>query len=249
MSTKTSKENNQSKKSVCCGAEKMIPGDYVSGVGVFPGDPICSKCQKPWEPCHSSQDLEGECECGMPLLKGKDNLICISCDKRVSKPVSEGKGEPKYQCKSCRKFFPKAKIIEDALYFHCHNCMKEDCPTPITPPSNALRSEEELRKEWLEVGQMEFKMFAGYASMVADWWIAKLTSERQRAYFEGVQNGINECKPEFDLARADERKKMGEILEREIEIWFLRLHNEPERWTVKQAMDYISALLNKHQDK
>ena len=188
MSTKTSKENNQSKKSV-------------------------------W------------------AFEGK------SYDKTedVSKPVSEGK-----ECK-CDDIGETNIRQENNPHFHLCPMYKKEETIP-TPPSNALRSEEELRKEWLEVGQMEFKMFAGYASMVADWWIAKLTSERQRAYFEGVQNGINECKPEFDLARADERKKMGELIKKfcESKSWKEDAGNEVVQ--LEDILDYLSKLV-KPQDK
>ena len=175
----------------------------------------------------STKTSKEKCWCGSVQFDYAGN--CLSCKARASKPVSEGKELP-------------PNPFGDFLQSQGHEVID------VTPPSNALRSEEELRKEWLEVGQMEFKMFAGYASMVADWWIAKLTSERQRAYFEGVQNGINECKPEFDLARADERKKMGELIKKfcESKSWKEDAGNEVVQ--LEDILDYLSKLV-KPQDK
>ncbi len=159
-----------------------------------------------------------------------------------SKPVSEGK-----ECEH-KNTSPNVIGLADEV---CNDCgSKKYMKNRVTPPSNALRSEEweeEFDQQFLQEVILDQEVRTVVKGIKL--FITKLlTSERQRAYFEGVQNGINECKPEFDLARADERKKIGELIKKfcESKSWKEDAGNEVVQ--LEDILDYLSKLV-KHQDK
>ena len=235
--------NNQSKKSVCCESELS----YSGGCG------FCTKCGKnqDYKLPHSSQDLEGETpnqklknaieqadiakevfdavghskpvseeKCGVELeMEGGFYMYCqLPKDGHVihdSKPVSEGK-----EIFDCFKF--QCEISADGI--HHHPACKYNVDTP---PSNALRSEEENNKEFID----NLNFATGNI----------LTEHQWKLVLVIIQGRVLD-------ARADERKKMGELIKKfcESKSWKEDAGNEVVQ--LEDILDYLSKLV-KPQDK
>jgi len=112
--------NKNKEVSKCCRAEPKQNMDWfrLSHAPRY----LCSRCGLAFVP--SPLIPKSECKLCTPCVEA-------FCECSCHLPKSEEKKEPKYQCKSCRKLFPKAKIIEDALYFYCHDCYP--APSEVKP--------------------------------------------------------------------------------------------------------------------
>lgn len=246
--------NNQSKKSECIGV--MI----ICGLCE---KPFCNGCFKGCPDCHSSQDLEGECKLCLKL-KG----ACPLCTRKGAsitlepKPVSEKKCEEKgYHTGYHTSQEPVSEGKEKSQPFQCFQfgCWiapegiihKKECKYNVdTPPSNALRSEEweeDFDQQFLQEVILDQEVRTVVKGIKL--FITKLlTSERQREYLRGCKDENIISKDLCELARADERKKMGELIKKfcESKSWKEDAGNEVVQ--LEDILDYLSKLV-KPQDK
>lgn len=170
---------------------------------------------------------------------------CGRCNEAIPEPVSEGK-----EC-DCK---------ED-LNGECYYCGRN----MLTPPSNALRSEEweeDFDQQFLQEVILDQEVRTVVKGIKL--FITKLlTSERQREYLRGCKDENIISKDLCELARADERKKMGELIKKlrveipemsyiqgkDEEFYRIAYHEQTLRIGHNQGVDAVLAIIIKHQDK
>ncbi len=236
-----SSQDLEGEKSKCCGANMgtIIQDD-------FPID-VCQKCGLP--------ETEKQCCLHCRVLPQLKNIM--TCDFKCpchSKPVSEGRGHSVNNHKINSSLTDSMsntlrseeweiefdKLTEHETFYDCESAIE------WVKNNKTLFSEEVYPESEFELDFDKVKSF-----------ITKLlTSERQRAYKEGKHDGYaeegNKCYEHTESARADERKKMGEEVEKEFTSKLVHCGGcLKETIGCRQVGEFKSflALLNKEKDK